>query len=275
VAKTGLCIGINDYPGTQNDLSGCVNDAQDWAGTLEGRGFTVRALLNAEATRANMMQAMLKLISAAKSGDSVIITYSGHGTSLPDTSGDERDGYDEGLCPYDIGQGNVLLDDEIHKIFAQRGPGVRVVLISDSCHSGSVTRAAVPDRNAVGPRARFLPPAVWLAADRPVKKTTGKIPPRVAGWPTSRGIAGGLSSTAGDLLLAGCRDSEFSYDADFGGRPCGAFSYYALKTLKALSPTGTYTDWYKAMRDYLPGSNYPQTPQIFGVKRARQLKVFT
>ena len=31
MSKKALCIGINDYPGTQNDLSGCVNDANDWA----------------------------------------------------------------------------------------------------------------------------------------------------------------------------------------------------------------------------------------------------
>jgi len=31
MAKLALCIGINDYPGTVNDLSGCVNDAQDWS----------------------------------------------------------------------------------------------------------------------------------------------------------------------------------------------------------------------------------------------------
>lgn len=29
VAKRALCIGSNDYPGTDGDLSGCVNDAHD------------------------------------------------------------------------------------------------------------------------------------------------------------------------------------------------------------------------------------------------------
>ncbi len=36
MAYKALCIGINDYPGTQNDLSGCVNDAQDWAAEAQG-----------------------------------------------------------------------------------------------------------------------------------------------------------------------------------------------------------------------------------------------
>ena len=29
-----LCIGINNYPGTNMDLAGCVNDANDWADEL-------------------------------------------------------------------------------------------------------------------------------------------------------------------------------------------------------------------------------------------------
>ncbi|MDP2198878.1 MAG: caspase family protein, partial [Sulfurimicrobium sp.] len=52
MAKNALCIGINDYPGTQNDLSGCVNDANDWAEEMNSRGFTVTQLLDSQAKRA-------------------------------------------------------------------------------------------------------------------------------------------------------------------------------------------------------------------------------
>ena len=44
MTKKALCIGINDYPGTQNDLNGCVNDARDWAAALTGRDRLVEAL---------------------------------------------------------------------------------------------------------------------------------------------------------------------------------------------------------------------------------------
>ena len=74
MSKKALCIGINDYPGTQNDLSGCVNDANDWAATLAARGFTVTKLLDAQATKAAMVAAMSGLISGAAKGDTVIIT---------------------------------------------------------------------------------------------------------------------------------------------------------------------------------------------------------
>src|SRR5262245_17828782 len=130
MAKSALCIGINNYPGTGMDLKGCVNDAEDWAKALTGRGFAVERLLDADATKANMVAAIRKLVSGAASGDVVVITYSGHGTYAPDENGDEPDGLDEALCPYDIRTARqVLIDDEIHQLFAARRDGVRIALI--------------------------------------------------------------------------------------------------------------------------------------------------
>jgi len=155
MTKKALCIGINNYPGTHMDLQGCVNDAQDWGGVLQARGFAVTTLLDAQATKAAMVKAMTSLIGAAVSGDNLVITFSGHGTYQPDKDGDEVDGLDEGLCPYDLQtNGAALIDDEIRAIFAARKPGVRLLLISDSCHSGTVTRAAPAEPEADAPRPR-------------------------------------------------------------------------------------------------------------------------
>ena len=155
MAKKALCIGINNYPGTHMDLQGCVNDANDWAGALSERGYAVTKLLDAEATKAAMMQSMSNLIGKAAKNDSLVITFSGHGTYQPDTDGDEADGLDEALCPYDLQtNGQALTDDEIKGLFATRKSGVRIVLIADSCHSGTVTRAAKAEDDA-DTRPRF------------------------------------------------------------------------------------------------------------------------
>ena len=145
MAKRALCIGINNYPGTDSDLSGCVNDALDWSATLQSRGFTVTTLLDEKATRSAMVNAISGLIRDARPGDTIIFTYSGHGTWVEDTNGDEPDGRDEALCPQDITTAGPLLDDDIRVLFDQRGAGVRLLLISDSCHSGSVTRGDESD----------------------------------------------------------------------------------------------------------------------------------
>ncbi len=264
MSKQALCIGINDYPGTDGDLAGCVNDAQDWSALLGAHGFSVRSLLDAQATRAAMVQAIGDLVSGASANDTVVITYSGHGTWVPDSSGDEPDGRDEALCPHDIGDGQALLDDDLGELFAQRATGVQVLLISDSCHSGSVTRGNEGDLDPSLPRARFLPPAAWMG---------DALPTGMAERP--RWLFGGLSRTGGDLLLAGCRDTEYSWDTRFGGRPNGAFTYYAQKTFKTLPASASYQQWFRAIGQYLPSTRLPQTPQIFGARRLRSAKVFS
>ncbi|UCF90755.1 MAG: caspase family protein [Desulfobacterales bacterium] len=263
MAKKALCIGINDYPGTQSDLTGCVNDAHDWAGILEARQFEVHKLLDAQATKAEMERAIGGLIAGAKPGDTLVITYSGHGTWVPDTSGDEADGRDEGLCPHDIRTSGALLDDEIHALFSQRRERVRILLLSDSCHSGSVIRGDESDLDEGGPRARFLPLEAWMPADQLPR---GILRPGA--------LFGGLARVGGELLLAGCMDTEYSWDTQFHGRPNGAFTYYAIKTLKNLPSDATYEQWYRKIRDYLPSTRLPQNPQIMGSAQARRFRIF-
>ncbi len=268
MTKKALCIGINDYPGTGSDLSGCINDAEDWIATLQARGFVVAKLFDQQATKAKMVGGMKKLIAGAAKGDSLIITYSGHGTWEPDKSGDEPDGKDEGLCPHDIFQGKILLDDEIKEIFAARAAGVKIVLISDSCHSGSVIRWAPRQSGASGLVPRFLPPEVWMPKEKLPRNRKGEVLRSLR----PLGMMGGMAVAGGDLLMSGCRDSEYSYDANFGGRPNGAFTYFALKTLKSLLPGATYADWHNAIQTCLPSASYPQSPQIFGGRGARKFK---
>jgi len=271
VTKKALCIGINDYPGTKMDLRGCVNDARDWSDTLTARGFEVSMLLDAEATKQAIVEAITALVAEAGEDDSIVITFSGHGTYVPDESGDEVDDLDEALCPYDIAQGKPLLDDEIHAIFAGRRAGTRLLLISDSCHSGTVTRDDSPPRDPEESWPRFLPLDAWMKR--------GALP--------SGGVDRGIffdemsnvwTSSLGDddLLLSGCEEGRerFSYDARIDGRHNGAFTYYARKALQELPEGATYQDWHTAIRRYLPSGSHNQKPQIFGSEAARKSTIF-
>src|SRR5262245_40860222 len=168
MSKYALCIGINDYPGTQNDLSGCVNDVTDWAAALQQRGFTVQQLLDKQATKAGMVAAIQKTIRAGKSDDTIVIQYSEHGSYVPDDDTDEEpDGRDEVLCPCDIGNNAYLTDDDLYDLFAERQAGVKVIFLSDSCHSGSVSRYAPPLRAGANvTKVRFMPPSIFLPRDK-------------------------------------------------------------------------------------------------------------
>jgi metacaspase-1 len=59
------------------------------------------------------------------------------------------------------------------------------------------------------------------------------------------------------------------YDASFDGRPNGAFTYFALATLKELPAGATYRDWVREIRGHLPSQSYPQTPGLQGSRRMR------
>ncbi|MBK7296848.1 MAG: caspase family protein [Flavobacteriales bacterium] len=73
--------------------------------------------------------------------------------------------------------------------------------------------------------------------------------------------------------MSGCQDHEYSYDAWFNGRPNGAFTFVALKTLKTLPAGSNYTAWYKAIRTALPSRQYAQTPNLYGDSPSKRWKV--
>jgi uncharacterized caspase-like protein len=263
MAKTALCIGINDYPGTASDLHGCVNDATDWQAELDRRGFATALITDKKATKEAMLAEMRKRVRDAKADDLVVFTYSGHGTWQPDLDGDEPDQRDEALCPWDIAEHGALLDDDLYDIFTDHERGVRVVLISDSCHSGTLAKFAPQPLDGAQARAKFLPPSKFLSPQQLVdaERVAGKLLPK--------------ESRTSALVMAGCQDTEYSYDAEFGGRANGAFTYAALKALKGLKPNATYRDWYLAIRASLPAPSYPQSPNLQATRSQKAWPILT
>ena len=269
MALSAICIGINDYPGTQSDLHGCVNDANDWANELRRRGFEASTLLDKRATGAEIRKRIVNLVTGAKPGDTVVVQFSGHGSFVPDESGDEPDGTDECICPSDTGRGYIT-DDELFELFAAKENGVQIVMISDSCHSGTITKFApvttpptTAGKAAPQRKVRFLPPANFLN-----RKDLGSLGAKRAlrrSSPPGRHAA---------LTLSGCQDAEFSYDGFFLGRPNGVFSYVALEALKSLPAVATYRQWHEAIRRKLPSPQYPQSPNLYGLARMKNLPIF-
>jgi metacaspase-1 len=264
--KRALCIGINNYPGTANDLNGCINDANDWKNERQKRGFKVEVLLDDKAKKVDMIAALEKLIAPLKKGDLAVFTYSGHGTWVPDKDDDESDQRDEALCPYDIMSKQFLTDDEMYEIFKKRKRGSKIIFISDSCHSGTVARVLEPMDAEPLPTAkpRFLDPSVFLSEAELSTTRRGVI--------MERGLTKKKPNTA--LLMSGCQEKEYSYDARINNRPNGAFTYNALKILKDLPTDASFQDWHKAIRKSLPTNQYPQTPNFEASATQKKWKIF-
>jgi metacaspase-1 len=271
MAKKALCVGINDYPYDGSDLKGCVNDAHMWADLLvEHYGFAsedVTRLLDAEATKEKILSSLEDLVAGASEGDVLVFTNSSHGTYLADTSGDEAR-YDQALCPYDCAE-HLIVDDELRELFAQMPDGVHLTVISDSCFSGTVTRVAVgeiipgfamPDER----RVRFLSPA--LRGDR-VLENPWRAKPKVHEKDPESGMR--------EVLLSGCNDKEYSYDARLGDTYHGAMTYHALQVIRESGYDLTYAELHERMLPLIDEAGYPQHPQLEGRSANKDRRLFT
>ncbi|GGJ28980.1 caspase family protein [Deinococcus roseus] len=136
-----LLVGLAEYKDPKANLRGPEVDVKLIGEVIGELGFKpdqVHTLMNQQATRANILNQMRTwLTEGVGPNDKVIFYYSGHGAQVNDRSGDEADGCDESIVPYDL---NLILDDEIQNVLD--GVKAREVLVMfDSCFSGTVTKS--------------------------------------------------------------------------------------------------------------------------------------
>lgn len=262
--RKALCVGINDYPGKDDDLRGCVNDARAWAKVLTKHyGFPsgdVHLLLDREAKKKKIMAKLDDLLAGAERGDVLVFTVSSHGTYVADTDGDEKL-YDEALCPWDMKE-NLIVDDELREKFHALPPGCRLTVVSDSCFSGTVTRAPdidTPDHR----RKRFVPPK---RLGLPEIRDIDAARPKSDAFP---------ESSMRDVLISACSDHEESIDAEFGSVFHGAMTFYALDILREANYRITYNKFWDKIVVRLQDEGFDQEPQVEGKASARRRLVFT
>ena len=270
MAKRAFCVGIIDYPYDGSDPNGHANDALPCAALITEHfdfpAADVTLLTDAGATKANVLAGLKDLLAGAKAGDVLVFTNSSHGSYVADTSGDEPT-YDEVVCPYDIAD-NVLSDDELRELFAELPQEAHVVAIMDNCHSGTVTRAAI-DENLPGfrtpdeRRVRFLNPA--LRGDPVLPNPWRARPKRPEKYPESRMT---------EVLLSGCTDREYSYDALIGGTYHGAMTYHAIQVIREANYRLTYAQLHARLQYLLDEAGYAQHPQLEGRNEHKRRQIF-
>lgn len=183
--KQALLIGISDYGNPNKDadkwtnING-TNDVELLAPKLTKQGFSVTTLKDSQATKSAIINSFNNLVKKSNKGDIVYIQFSMHGQPVEDLNGDEEDGWDEALIPYDaklqyqkgVYEGeNHLLDDELEVYFNQIrskiGTQGKLFVIMDSCHSGSSSRGSDDEDEIVrGSNTGFSPNGKYFKADR-------------------------------------------------------------------------------------------------------------
>lgn len=142
-----LAVGIDVYTEPGKNLTGCVNDMEAVVAALQ-KHFQIPAdavtkITNKDATKIAVVKAFEEnLAGPSQAGDTVIFYYAGHGDYTQDMDGDEDDNMDEALILSDGDPRKPetwLTDDELARLLTKvKTPNV--LLIFDSCHSGTLSR---------------------------------------------------------------------------------------------------------------------------------------
>ena len=240
-SKRAFMVGISNYSSNQhmadgngwNDIHG-ENDVKLLVPTLQKQGFSIQKLCNREATANNIRKSLTSFSKKCKLGDIVYLHFSCHGQPFEDYDGDESDGWDEALVPYDAlkvymtgkytGE-NHITDDELNnylKTIRNRvGPKGFVYVVIDACHAGSSYRG---DENEDS--------VIIRGTDQGFSKSNKQYAPRI----DKRGKIKVEKSVnmANICIIEACRSYQVNSEIRADGKYYGSLSYYVNKTLKSI-----------------------------------------
>jgi hypothetical protein len=264
--RIALLVGINKYTHVQS-LGGCVNDVNEMRSALISSfhfdSKDILVLTNNKAKRRDIIDAITThLIGQARAGDIVFFHFSGHGSTMADSS--DPFGYDNTIVPCDSrdpkGLVKDITDKELNGLFsqlAQKTTNITVVL--DSCHSGTGLKTASSHIRSIPRDERFAGKAAPSGSQRSSPQ---------------RSVENGSGYGNSDLdyaLIAGCRTDQLSQELEDHKQIYGALTHYLIRELlRPGNQTGlTY-------REIMPRvvtavhSDFPfQTPQLEGKGRDR------
>jgi hypothetical protein len=235
-----LHVGINEvspaFPNARR-LRGAERDAQAMYNLACARNFEAELIPASQANHATVITKLLDAAHSSKPGDIFLFTFAGHGTGESDDGVDEDDGQDEALVLTDV----LLFDDELRlKVWPEFKKDVRVLMIADSCHSGTV--AAFTGSGIKAPVMREISSET---RERHLKEYRQFYRQLVA--PVYAPIEANV------LLLAACGDFEKTPD----GFPHGEFTQALLNVINTSSPAN-----YRELIDGIAQLVGPQRPVL-------------
>lgn len=245
-----LLVGINAYQ--RAPLYGCINDVTDMAAFLVKQFGVdpggIRLLTDHRATTAAILE-RLNWLADAQPGDRCYFHFSGHGTQVATRDRQhEVDGLDEVICPidFDWSDAHMIRDKQFHQIFSRIPSTVKFTWVSDSCHSGDLTR----DLNIL--RCMPIPADIAWRNEVAIQKGFTLTP-----------ISKSATINLNVGYISGCKTEQTSADARFNGRYNGALTYYLIRELEK-APTISLKEIVQNVDHRLVGDGYSQRPQAEG-----------
>lgn len=271
--KFALLIGIGNYPpeGGWRPIH-AQNDLLLMTETLQKIGFpaeNIFSLKEQDATCEGILNAWKQeLMARAKPGDVVYFQFSGHGQRVADDNGDELDGYDEAIVPYDsplhykagVYQGeNLIRDDELNRLCTdlrrRLGPKGNLMVVVDACHSGTGTRNIGYTRGTT-----------VLMASPEYNETAAKRPANASATAQMDDISTDAGRLAPMVAFFGSAHNQPNQEtSNEQGQFLGPLSYALSRKLCQPQPPKTYRGLFEQIRIDMGATVPNQQPQAEGM----------
>jgi hypothetical protein len=237
--KRALLIGI-DYIGTPNQLYGCINDINSVRTYITTncnyKLSDIRILSDnsIKPTMVNIKRSIEWLISGIQPGDSLLLHYSGHGTSILDKNNDESDRRDEAIIPLDYMTSGILSDDWIYENLSKRVPlNVKLNAFFDCCCSGTMCDLKYNIKYNVQPKT----PTTALID---TYKSDDWLNNFYLSYEKTNDVVGNI------IMFSGCFDNQYAGETVINDKPQGVFTKTLLDALTSnKNKLFTYMDLLK------------------------------
>jgi metacaspase-1 len=265
-------VGVNFTSVSTAALLGCVNDATEMALIAEQHGFQEHEVIpNSQATFNYVTGKIRDAATKLGAGDIFFFTFSGHGSYIADEDFDETDYRDETLVLHDLMLSDDVLARELWPRFAA---GVRILMVSDSCFSGTVSQRIVrpkDDRNEenAGIEKRRIVSDRDVRIPKVESGTLKMIPneDRLRHLARNKALYEEMFRNLPEkpvvnatvLLFGACEDSDTTAD----GYPNSVFTQAVLDVIRRRSPPSSYTHLKQDVATLLVSTQIPQLT-VFG-----------
>lgn len=291
--KYALLVGIDDYPGTGNDLRGPIEDARIMYRVLTERfGFdpdNIVVLNDSDATRENIANGIVQHLGQAGPDGVAVFFYSGHGMQMGENIGltgaldpEPRGDGDEAIYIYGHSEdSSVLLDEELGFLIETIEAG-RALVVVDACFSGEITRASgdapqakIVDINDPDVVASLRVPTNFIGAEL---KATGELPDLSLMFGDLASIERVFQQPQRHIMWGASTEDQVSWTSDLGNN-ASVFAYYVGEHLMSAPLTATFRDLAGPVHDdvmswILRSDLSDQNPQMRGENASMTLGEF-
>lgn len=233
-----LLVGI-DYKGTRFKLNGCINDVASITQFLVSKNIKSNQIYSltdntpVKPTKTNIINSLTKMLTDAVTGDQLVFFYSGHGSTVNKANPNIFEKFDDVLLTINF---EYIVDDELNAIIqANLKPGVKLFVLFDCCHSGTMLDLKYN---------YALDSSMNIIIDTTSSDTKSEV-----------------------YYISGCKDDQTSEESYINSKSQGALTWAFLQAVASVgnSAQGLSASWKNvvlSIRDNLKKYNFIQIPQF-------------